>query len=504
MVARVNAGKSIKGILNYNEIKVREGVAHCIEAVGFGLMPEELSFAEKLQRFGRLTVKNQIAGTNAIHISLNFHPDENPDNQTLRSIAAAYMEKIGFGTQPYLVYRHTDAAHDHIHIATVNIKENGKRIPIHNIGKGASELARKEIEKEFGLIEAGSHEQTVVAGLKPADISVAEYGKRPTKQQISGIVTTVVNGYRYTSFKEFSDILKEYNILANRGEPGTMMYEAGGLVYQLFDRKKGEGVGVPIKSSAIYGKPTLKNITTRFEENALIRKQYRQRIMLTIDKVLNKTSDKESFLKMLRAENISANFKSNEDGFVYGITFIDKTTCCFFNGSDIGKGYGAKGILERLQYGSSEQNDYNRKFVKKLISETDFSKDFKAVLAGWIQSGALVQAFESEKGNIFFKIGHIHTNQASFLPADEKMTRYFQANKYDFSKANTIVDFVLKKITHSGKSFRSQDDWHQILSSLGSTISNMLQQLWEPTYDSSSQPYELLREARKRRRRKSS
>lgn len=502
MVARVKSGKTIRGVLSYNENKVKEGAAQCIDAAGFGCLPEELSFTNKLSRFNDLTDRNKIAKTNAIHISLNFHRDEQLSEQTLKEIAATYMEKIGFGDQPYLVYRHFDAAHDHIHIATVNIKPDGKRIDIHCIGRNESEQARKEIEKVFGLIKAEEQENAITAGLKPADLSKAEYGKRPTKNEISNIVRTVAKHYRYASFKEYSDILKEYNVLANRGEPGTKMYKGGGLVYQLIDRKTGKAVGVPIKSSSIYEKPTLKDIEARYEKNKEIRKNYRQRIMRTIDKALAAASDRQSFLSLLKAENIIADFKTNEEGYTYGVTFIDKMTRCFFNGSDIAKGYSAKAILEQLQNGSPKQNAFNRDFVGTLLTKTDFSKDFKEVLTGWMHSGALVKAFAAEDGDIRYKIGHITTDASSFLPADERMTRYFQANRLDVYHANALIDFVFKSLLPAGNRYPMTDEWADILPKLGNEFTSLLHKLWEPTYGSAAQPVELLREARKKKRRR--
>lgn len=56
------------------------------------------------------------------------------------------MERIGFGEQPYLVYKHNDAAHTHVHIATINIKPDGKRIDTHGIGWKLSEPARIALE----------------------------------------------------------------------------------------------------------------------------------------------------------------------------------------------------------------------------------------------------------------------------------------------------------------------------------------------------------------------
>lgn len=502
MVARITSGKNIRGILSYNESKVKEGSALCIDAVGFGCLQKELSFANKLNRFTGLTERNRIAKTNAIHISLNFHPDEKLADKVLRDIAGTYMEKIGFGDQPYLVYRHYDAAHPHIHIATVNIQSNGDRIDIHDIGRNESTKARREIEEMFGLVKADEQKENGGSGLKPADISVAEYGKRPTKNEISNIVRTVAKYYRYANFEQYQAILKEYNILTNRGEPGTRMHKNGGMVYQMMDRKTGNVVGVPVKSSSIYEKPTLKNIEAQYERNEQLRKKYRQRAQQTIDGVLEKYTDKTSFLEALKSENIIATFKRNESGYIYGITYLDKTSCCFFNGSDLGKSYSAKAVLDRLQTGTSNENAQNRDFVGKLISETDFSKDFKEVLYDWMRTGALIEAFESGDGETHYKMGNLQTAKESWLPVNSKLTGYLQANRFNVSRANTVLDYVMTHIFPS-ELFRESDyEWKNISSKMEHELFSIIQGLWAPVYTNQSLPVELIRESRRKKKRR--
>lgn len=135
MVCKVRSGKSIKGALNYNEHKVKEGVAECIGATNFVGEPQHLRFSDKLARFEQLIEKNARAKTNCVHISLNFDLSERLSQNKINEIAADYMNKIGFDDQPFLVYQHNDAAHPHLHIVTTNIQEDGKRISIHNLGK---------------------------------------------------------------------------------------------------------------------------------------------------------------------------------------------------------------------------------------------------------------------------------------------------------------------------------------------------------------------------------
>jgi hypothetical protein len=87
----------------------------------------------------------------------------------------------------YLVYQHHDSGHPHIHIVSVKIDADGKRIETQNIGRNQSERARKEIEKEFYLVKADGRKQQQIQNLKPAMVS-ANYGKVETKRAISNIL----------------------------------------------------------------------------------------------------------------------------------------------------------------------------------------------------------------------------------------------------------------------------------------------------------------------------
>src|SRR5687768_4137289 len=118
MVAKVIQGKSIRGVLNYNENKVQEGKASCIYAYNFPAEVDSLSFKAKLDTFYKYTSKNDKVRTNAIHISLSFDRQDKLDTDRLTDIASKYLDKMGFGNQPFLVYQHFDASHPHVHIVT--------------------------------------------------------------------------------------------------------------------------------------------------------------------------------------------------------------------------------------------------------------------------------------------------------------------------------------------------------------------------------------------------
>jgi len=348
MVAKIVTGKKLRGALHYNENKVQEGTAELILASGFAGDIEQMNFNQKLQRFENLLMLNPKVKTNTLHISLNFDAAEKLSDQTLQRIALAYMDKIGFGDQPFIAYRHHDAAHDHIHLVTTNVQMDGKPIDLHNIGCIRSESARKEIETEFKLVKAQSKQYKPEPAIKPIDLAKALYGHLPTKRAISNTVNAVINSYQFSSLPELNAVLKQFNVVADRGSEDTEMFRKGGLVYCLLD-EKGNKIGVPIKSSSLYTKPTLQWLEAQFSKHHVNKMMHKSALKVTIDKVIIASPrDKPDFVNGLKKQGVAVVFRNNEQGQAYGITFIDHIHKTVFNGSSLGKAYTAKPILSQL------------------------------------------------------------------------------------------------------------------------------------------------------------
>ena len=346
------------GALNYNEHKVKNGKAALIHSTGFTKDTGRLTFTDKLKQLQDLAAKNTRVVTNAVHISLNFDKEDVLDEDKLTEIASSYMEKIGFGNQPYLVYQHFDAAHTHIHIVTTNIQNDGSRISLHNLGKNQSEKARKEIEKDFGLVKAESKRKDQKEFIHPIDVKQAIYGKSETKRSISNVVGMVTRTYKYTSLPELNAVLKSFNVIADRGKEGSAMHVNKGLVYSLLDEKRNK-IGIPIKASSIYGKPTLAFLKKQFRLNDALRKPHKNQLKQAIDGVLQYgPRDVSALVKLLDKKGIQTVIRENAEGRIYGITFVDHRTKCVFNGSDLGKQYSANGIVNRL----SEKRQVSKQF----------------------------------------------------------------------------------------------------------------------------------------------
>ncbi len=287
MVAVIHASSSLRNALNYNEQKVKVQVATCLAAVHYPKDVDDLNFYQKLNRLQNQAALNVRTKVNSVHISLNFDPSEKLSEERLKEIADNYLQKIGFAKQPYLLYQHHDSGHPHVHIVTTNIKANGKRIELHNLGRNQSEKARKEIETIYGLVKAEDSKQQQAYELKPVNIQKVQYGRSETKRAITNVLDTVLKNYKYTSLPELNAILQRYNVIADRGSENSRVYQNNGLTYRILD-ENGEKIGVPIKASDFYNKPTLKFLRERFVLNEQARQPNKARVKNAIDLALQK------------------------------------------------------------------------------------------------------------------------------------------------------------------------------------------------------------------------
>src|SRR5690606_27146613 len=159
---------------------------------------------------------------------------------------------------------------------------------------------------------------------QPIDPRKAEYSRMPTKRAISNVVTAVIRSYRFTSLAELNAVLHQFNVTVDRGKEGTKMHRHRGLVYSIIDGR-GDRIGIPFKASSLPGKPTLPNLEKKFERNTERRKPHKDALKQRIDKVMNSYEifTKATFIAELAKENIHVVFRQNQQGMIYGITYVD-------------------------------------------------------------------------------------------------------------------------------------------------------------------------------------
>ena len=127
MVAKISVGSSLYGAIAYNGEKINEAQGRLLTTNriyndGSGTV----DIGKAMEGFLTFLPPQMKIEKPVVHISLNPHPEDVLTDIELQNIAREYLEKLGFGNQPYLVFKHEDIDRHHLHIVTVNVDENGK------------------------------------------------------------------------------------------------------------------------------------------------------------------------------------------------------------------------------------------------------------------------------------------------------------------------------------------------------------------------------------------
>ena len=197
-------------------------------------------------------------------------------------------------------------------------------------------------------MKAQAQQQSLRESIKPVILEKVMYGNAETKRSISNVVSAVYSQYKYCSLPEFNAALKQFNVTADRGKEEGRIFKNRGLVYRIMDAK-GSKVGVPIKASSIASKPTLENLEKKFISNEVLKMPLKQLVKALIETCLEKPiTDFKSLQAALEQKQVYMLLRQNEEGRMYGVTFVDNKNKCVFNGSDLGKGYSVSSLQSRL------------------------------------------------------------------------------------------------------------------------------------------------------------
>ena len=336
MIAKISATENLGGALGYNFKKVEKGEASILLA------------AELYQdREGRYTMEDVLADMEALipkkcrtkktvfHCSLNPHPDEKLSDETLTQIAKEYMEALGYGNQPYIVFKHSDIAREHIHIVSLRVDSRGQKIN-DKFEKRRSKQITDALERKYNLIPSSKVTEKAVAETPKVDI-----GKGNIKEQVASVVRMVLKHYKFCSLGELNAILSKYNLAVEEVKTEFRGKKYDGLVYVPTDDKSNK-VSTPIHASDIGRGVGYTAVLNKMQKSKQAIKPLRSIIR---NKVLQtmRTSPKteEELRQRLEEQGLRAVIRKNESGRIYGITFIDDKAGIALNGSRLGKGYAA-------------------------------------------------------------------------------------------------------------------------------------------------------------------
>lgn len=343
MVAKISVGSSLYGALSYNGEKINkeEGRVLCTNKI---YVPPDgrIGISEMVEDFKNYMPKTGRTKKPVLHISLNPHPDDVLSDSDLANIAREYLDKLGFGQQPYIIYKHTDIERHHIHIVTVNVDEQGKRLNMDFIHR-RSKKATTELEEKYNLRKAERQRLDPDTPLRRVDYNVGD-----VKRQVANNVKLIMSRYSFQTMGEYNAVLSLYGLTSEETNGRVNGREYHGIVYSVLD-ENGRKIGNPFKASRLGKFASLNAVHEKINRSEQkITHEIVANTRRRVAQALNESHSKEDLIAALKERNIDLVLRYTEEGRIYGATFIDHDSHTVLNGSRLGREYAANALNERF------------------------------------------------------------------------------------------------------------------------------------------------------------
>lgn len=352
MIAKISATENLGGALGYNFKKVEKGEASILLAAELYQDKEgNYTMEEVFADMEALIPKKCRTKKTVFHCSLNPHPDEKLSDEQLTQIAKEYMEALGYGKQPYIVFKHNDIAREHIHIVSLRVDSQGRKINDRYECRRSKKIT-DALEKKYNLIPSSKVSERTTTETPKFNVVQGNI-----KEQVANTVHSAMKHYTFCSLGELNAILSKYNLAVEEVKIEYRGKRYDGLVYALTD-DKGNKVSTPIHASDIgrgVGYATIQNKMQKSKEAVKSLIPAVRRKVLEVMRTSPQTE--ERLRQRLEEQGLRVIIRKNEGGRIYGITFIDDEKGIALNGSRLGKGYAANKFNE--YFSNPEKNPFS-------------------------------------------------------------------------------------------------------------------------------------------------
>ena len=334
MIAKISSPSRLAAALGYNFKKVEKHEASVLLVQGlFQDWNGRYSRAQVLADMLRTIPERCRTKKTVFHCSLNPHPDEKLSDEALSRIAAEYMGALGYGAQPYIVFRHNDIPRAHIHIVSLRVDSEGRKIN-DRFERRRSKRITDALEAKFGLLPSRKKEDV------SAQPSAVEIGTGDIKRQVAATVQYVLGRYAFQSVGEMNQLLTRFRVTAEEVKTERKGRPFDGIVYAATDAD-GHKICTPIKASEIGRQISYAALRRHFEQSKSVVRERAGAIRRAIADVMQTSPDRAEFIDRMRGHGIETVTRINAAGRLYGITFIDDANGIAVNGSRLGKGFAA-------------------------------------------------------------------------------------------------------------------------------------------------------------------
>ena len=407
MIAKISATENLGGALGYNFKKVEKGEASILLAQGLYQNKEgTYTMAEVFPDMQALIPEKCRTKKMVFHCSLNPHPDDKISDEQLVQVAREYMEALGYGNQPYIVFKHNDIAREHIHIVSLRVDSRGQKIN-DKFEKRRSKKITDALERKFSLIPSSKVTDKAMKETPKIDTT-----QRNIKEQMSNVVRMVLKHYCFCSLGELNAILSAYNLAVEEVKTEFRGKKYDGLVYVPTDGK-GNKVSTPINASDIGRGVGYTAVQNRMQKSQQAIKPLIPTIRNKVLQAMRTSPQTEKELQSrLEEQNLRVAIRKNESGRIYGITFINDEKGIVLNGSRLGKGYAANKFNE--YFSNPENNPFLDESLYGKI-DTTFQQQMQTIQSDEQESDNLVDEFiDNMVGESFSSSGNDDWKEAAW------------------------------------------------------------------------------------------
>jgi len=367
MVAKITIGSGLFGTIKYNADKVNEGKGLLLDTNKiFNDGTGKVDIAQTLHDFERHMPIQMRTEKPVIHISLNPHPDDRLTDKELTEMAHEYMQRMGYGDQPYIIVKHEDIDRHHLHIVSVRVNEQGKRINC-DFTKRRSLTILRDFEQRYNLHRGQKQENRQQNPMHPVNPDAGDI-----KKQVENTVKAVFRDYQFQTIGELRALLSLYNLTVEEVRGNVKGEDYNGLVYSVIDKNDNK-IGNPFKAS-LFGNSV--GYEALQKKSIASKERIKQRSLTEPTKkalkdTLKRTYDKDVLVSMLKEKGIDCVFRFTDEGRLYGATFIDHRTHCVLNGSRMGKEFSANTLDKHFNTPPEERKPIQEDVQQERYQDSD-------------------------------------------------------------------------------------------------------------------------------------
>ena len=407
MIAKISSTENLGGALGYNFKKVQhnEATVLCVNELRQGF--DGTFQMDKVLADMQKAIPEQCRTKKTVfHCSLNPHPDEKLSDERLTQIAKEYMEALGYGNQPYIVFKHNDIAREHIHIVSLRVDFDGNKINDKFEGRRSKKITNA-LEKKYNLIPSSKVSERTTTETPKVNVVQGNI-----KEQVANTVRSAMKHYTFCSLGELNAVLRKYNLAVEEVKTEYRGKQYDGLVYVPTD-DKGNKVSTPIHASDIGRGVGYTAVQNKMLKSKQMVKPLIPTVRRKVLEVMRTSPHTEERLRQrLEKQGLQVVIRKNDNGRIYGITFIDDEKGIALNGSRLGKGYAANKFNE--YFSNPENNPFLDESLYGKI-DTTFQQQMQTIQSDEQESDNLVDEFiDNMVGESFSSSGNDDWKEAAW------------------------------------------------------------------------------------------